>query len=76
MVEQTWLQCTVSKAEWDKINERRLKLGLKWNELLLPATLAYLTQLEANPPAQQTEQPAPPQPGTETGKTKKGTTKK
>ena len=62
----TWLQCTISRAEWDTINARRLKLGLSWKEIILPATLAHLDRLEANPPA-----PEQPVPSTETSKTKK-----
>ncbi len=42
----TWLQAQVTKADWDKINQRRLKLNVKWADLLLPASVAYLDQLE------------------------------
>jgi hypothetical protein len=69
MAEPTaWLQCTVSKAEWDGINQRRLALKLSWKELILPAVLAYLPQLEANLPT--TGQQEPPQAEPSTGKTK------
>jgi hypothetical protein len=45
-VKNTWLQCVIPTSEWDKINERRQKLNLKWNELILPAVLRQLTDLE------------------------------
>jgi len=47
MVEMAWLQAQISKDEWDKINKRRLKLNLKWADVLLPATLEHLDGLEA-----------------------------
>jgi hypothetical protein len=50
MAEMTWLQCQITKDDWNKLNERRLRLGLKWADILLPATLEYLDKLEANPP--------------------------
>ncbi len=40
---------------WQQINERRLKLGLKWGVLLLAATLSYLDHAEQL--AEQPEQP-------------------
>lgn len=63
-VETTWLQCTVSRAEWDAINTRRLALNLAWKDVIMPATLAYLDQLEASPPA-----PKQPVPSAKAGKT-------
>ena len=45
-VKSTWLQCVIPTSEWDKINQRRQKLNLKWNELILPAVLRQLTDLE------------------------------
>jgi hypothetical protein len=62
MAEQlTWLQAQVTKADWEGINQRRLKLNLKWSNLLLPATLAYLDQLEAGQPDKTTKHsPATP----------------
>jgi hypothetical protein len=55
--EVTWLQCMVSRAEWDAINARRLALNLTWKDIVLPGTLVYLTQLEANPPAPKQPEP-------------------
>lgn len=46
-VATTWLQCTLPKADWDKINERRVKLNLKWGDIVIPGSLAYLDRLEA-----------------------------
>jgi hypothetical protein len=66
----TWLQAQVKKEEWDKINERRLKLNLKWSALILPATEAYLDQLETNQTAETSTKPAP-----KTPKSKKGSKK-
>jgi hypothetical protein len=47
-VQTTWLQCTLPKADWDKLNERRLKLGLKWADIVIPGTEAYLAKLETD----------------------------
>ncbi|MGD1118058.1 MAG: hypothetical protein ABR886_01050 [Dehalococcoidales bacterium] len=58
----TWLQAQVTKADWDKINERRLKLNLKWSDLLLPATNAYLAQLETDRLADTTTRQSPATP--------------
>jgi hypothetical protein len=58
----TWLQAQVTKAEWEGINQRRLKLNLKWSDLLLPATKAYLAQLEADRPTDKTTRQAPATP--------------
>ena len=68
-VSMTWLQAQVTKADWDKINQRRQKLNLKWSSLLLPATVAYLDQLEAGQP-HKTPKQAPATP-----RSKKGTKK-
>ena len=46
-METTWLQAQLPKVEWDNINERRLKLKLKWYDVIVPGTLAYLDKLEA-----------------------------
>jgi hypothetical protein len=51
MAELSWLQCQIPKDEWQKLNERRLKLSLRWADILLPATLEQLEKLEANLPA-------------------------
>ena len=45
-VQTTWLQCTLPKADWDKLNERRQKLGLKWGDIIIPGTLAQLDKME------------------------------
>ena len=45
-MKQTWLQAQVPKDEWDKLNKRRQKLGLKWAGVLLPAVQQYLDGLE------------------------------
>jgi hypothetical protein len=66
----TWLQAQVTKADWEGINQRRLKLNLKWSDLLLPATKAYLDQLEAKQAAETTTKLAP-----KTPKSKKGSKK-
>jgi hypothetical protein len=58
----TWLQTQVTKVDWDRINQRRLKLNLKWSSLLLPATVAYLDQLEAGQPADKTTKQGPATP--------------
>jgi hypothetical protein len=41
-----WLQCTISKADWNAINERRAKLGLKWSVLIFPAVVDYLDRID------------------------------
>jgi len=46
MAETTWLQAQIPRNEWNKLNERRLKLKFKWADILLPATLEYLDKLE------------------------------
>jgi len=46
-VTTTWLQCTLPKSDWDAINGRRLKLNLKWSDIIIPGTLNYLAELEA-----------------------------
>ena len=61
-VSMTWLQAQVTKADWDKINQRRQKLNLRWSALLLPATEAYLAQLEAGQPADKTTKHPPATP--------------
>jgi hypothetical protein len=57
----TWLQCTLPKTEWDKLNARRLVLGLKWADIVVPAVMEYLPKLEAavkaKPPAKNTMTP-------------------
>ena len=53
--ELKWLQTQIPAAKWERLNERRKKLGLKWNELLLPATLEYLDKLEASRAVEQPE---------------------
>ena len=55
----TWLQAQVNKSDWERINQRRLKLHLQWSALLLPATEAYLAQLEAGQPADKTTKQGP-----------------
>ena len=42
----TWLQCQLSRGEWDTLNERRLKLNLKWADIIVPATREYISKLE------------------------------
>ena len=46
MADQTWLQCQIPREEWNKLNERRLALKLKWVDVLIPATEQYLKKLE------------------------------
>ena len=46
-VELQWLQATMPKEDWEKLNDRRLKLELKWTELLPIAVERMLDQLEA-----------------------------
>lgn len=47
-VQTSWLQCTLPKADWDAINERRQKLSLKWSDIIIPGTLTQLDKLEGN----------------------------
>ena len=51
-VDITWLQCQLPRQEWNTLNERRLKLNLKWTDIVLPGTKQYLDYLEANPAQQ------------------------
>lgn len=53
--ETQWLQCQIPPDEWNKINERRLKFKLRWVDVLLPATSAYLDKLEAEQPSAEEE---------------------
>ena len=46
MPDTTWLQAVVPRTEWDKLNARRAKLGLKWGQILLPAAILYLDKVE------------------------------
>lgn len=46
MEQLTWLQCQVPAEVWERFNERRKKLGLKWAEIILPAVKRHLTELE------------------------------
>jgi len=47
MAKTQWLQCTIPMEHWQKLNERRLNLGLTWSALLEPAVNEYLDELEA-----------------------------
>lgn len=49
MADTTWLQCTMPRPEWEKLNERREKLSIKWAQLIPGAVEAALTRLEAHP---------------------------
>ena len=51
----TWLQCQIPRTEWDALNERRLKLNLKWADVIIPAVKG---KLEATPADASTEAPA------------------
>jgi hypothetical protein len=42
----TWLQCQIPRTEWDALNERRLKLNLKWADVIIPSVKG---KLEATP---------------------------
>lgn len=45
--ELTWLQAQVPRDEWDKLNARRIELGLKWSQILLPAVKAFMATAKA-----------------------------
>lgn len=45
-VATTWLQCVMPRPDWDGLNARREKLGLKWSQILPPAAESYLTDVE------------------------------
>jgi hypothetical protein len=49
MAKTQWLQCTIPMENWQRLNERRQKLGLTWSAILEPAANEYLTKLEAAP---------------------------
>ncbi len=57
-VEITWLQCQLPKADWQALNERRLKLNLKWADIIVPATVEYIGKLEVKPTDADTAAPA------------------
>ncbi len=46
-ITKTWLQCQVPTEDWNKLNDRRIALELKWADILLPGVEAYLEKLEA-----------------------------
>jgi len=49
-IEMTWLQCTMPKAEWERLNGRRMALGVKWSAILPGAADKALTALEGKKP--------------------------
>ena len=67
----TWLQCTLPQSEWDLINGRRIKLNLKWVDVIKPGVLAYLDKLEgkAGEKAKVKKQPIVKEQQTETSNT-------
>lgn len=69
MSELTWLQAQVPRDEWEKLNKRRIELGYKWSDIILPAVKAYMPTLkpklkadkDEDEPATRTKKaPAPP----------------
>jgi len=73
MADLTWLQAQVPRDEWDNLNKRRLKLKLKWADILLPAVQQYLEALETAQPAATPDVPVETKSKTEGKKrTKKG----
>lgn len=74
MAKTQWLQCTIPMENWQKLNERRLNLGLTWSALLEPAANGYLTKLEAD--KAQVKQQTEASPKAIKGANKKATTGK
>ena len=64
MADTTWLQCVMPRPDWEKLNERRAKLGLKWSQILPKAVYDALKWLEEHPDAVAQLNPprAPPAP--------------
>lgn len=84
MAETTWLQCVMPRTEWEALNKRRERLGLKWSQILPPAVTRYLNEVEAGKIKVEvlkaaTEKPkaetkAPAEKPTPAAESKKGTT--
>lgn len=47
MAELKWLQGQIPANDWEKLNDRRKKLGLKWPQVLQDACTLYLDKVEA-----------------------------
>lgn len=45
----TWLQCQLPKSDWEALNKRRVALGARWADILVPAAKEYILKLEAKP---------------------------
>jgi hypothetical protein len=57
-VSLTWLQCQIPHSDWDVLNELRTKLGLKWADVIIPATKEYIAKLDGKATDASTEAPA------------------
>jgi len=58
MGDMTWLQAQVPRPDWEKLNKKRLELGYKWSEIILPAVETHMTTLKPKPIAPAPEKPA------------------
>jgi len=65
MPDLTWLQAQVPRPDWEVLNKKRLELGYKWSEIILPAVEAHMANLKAKPKEAVTPAPKPaPKPAT------------